>query len=202
MQKMWENTKEFFKKHWKLFSAVAGPVILLVIIFSLPIKVVPVEVTENYTALEIQSQPYVARETYQENESYTDSETATDTVYDSYTSGYNWNYSFVPRPNSTISVSVSGMGYSYPPFIYRGDNSTGPFFPGGYLNFYSAGSRIVIKMTYPIVKNRLVSKTREVIKYKDVQVPVQKERVVTRTYRMSLWAFFFMDQSKLATSPQ
>ena len=57
-------------------------------------------------------------------------------------------------------------------------------------------------MTYPAVKNRLVSKTRDVIKYKDVEGPVQKERIVTKSYRMSLWAYFFMDQSKLATVSQ
>ncbi len=201
MSTLWKGAGRFFASHWKIVSAIAGPLILIIIIFSLPVKVVPVEVTENYTALEVQSQPYIAQETYQENEAYTDSETTSETVYDSYTSGYNWDYSFSPKPGSTISVSVSGLGYSYPPFIYWGDNTTGPFYPDRWLNFYYSGSRVVIKMTYPVVKNRLVSKTRDVIKYRDVQVPVQRERVITRTYRMSLWAYFFMDQAKLGTTP-
>jgi len=201
MSNFGNNARGFFARNWKLITYIAGPIILLVIIFSLPLAVVAVDVTETYVAKEIQSQPYVSQETYQENESYTDGETRTETVYDAYASGYKWSYSFMPRPDSSISVSINGVGYAFPPYVYWADNTTGPFFPGSWFNFYgwNSSSRIVIKMTYPVVKYRLVSRTRDVIKYKDVEVPVQKERLVTKSFRLSLWAYFFMDRSKLAT---
>jgi hypothetical protein len=56
----------------------------------------------------------------------------------------------------------------------------------------------VIQITYPqeITKYRTVTKTRDVVQYRQVPTQVMKERKVTQTVLMSLWAYLFFEQPK------
>jgi hypothetical protein len=194
------------KGHWKPIVWGLIPVILVVIIFSLPLKTVPVEVIEKYTATEMKQEPYTAQETYTDVENYTTQEIHTDTVYDSWTNTSPWNYSFqVNKSGATVTVATYGTAsYSYTqPFIFYSGNGTYPYYYPDYGRWwpweYGSGSaRIVIKVSYPedVIRQRTVTKTRDITKYREVPVQVQKERKVIQYQNVSIWSYLFMDQKK------
>jgi len=161
--------------------------------------VVPVTTTETYTITELQSQSYTEQESYQVEEPYTTTETKTETVYDSYISAYNGSYSFVPKPGATISVSMQGSPYYYYPYnilnVNDFDHGFSPYM-WRIVDGWGGTTRLVIKMTYQeeTTKYNTVTKTRDVVKYRDVPVQVEKERSVTKYYRMSIWAYLFWDR--------
>lgn len=184
------------KQHWKIMLIGLAPFIVLVIIFSLPLKVVDVKFTESYLTTELQRQPYTVQETYQDTEPYTVMENRTVTIYDGRVT-YGWSYSFSNlQPNATISVSLTGVPYYYTtPIYYYTDNFTGPYFPHFWYwdDYWYGMQKVTIKMTYPeeVTKYRTVTKTREVTKYREVPVEVMKEKVVTRPVRMTIWQYLF-----------
>jgi len=203
MSNFTNNSKQYLSHNWKPILWGLIPFVILAVVFALPIKIVPVTVTEKYLDTETREEPYTVQETYEENEAYTDMETITETVYDSYAYTYNWSYSFNPRPDAEITVKIQGTPYySYTsPFFYWTDNVSGPVWPGQCFNYFdgwNTSSRVVITQSYstPITKYRLVTKTRDVIKYRDVEVEVEKERAVTEYVRMSIWAYIFMNEKQ------
>jgi hypothetical protein len=205
MSNFGNSSKQYLSNNWKPILWGLLPLVILAIVFALPIKVVPVAVTERYMDTEIQEQPYTVQEIYEEEEAYTDMEMLTETVYDSYTYTYNWSYSFEPKPNAEITLSISGYPYYYQtPFIYWTDNVSGPVWPGSIFSYWdgwNSTSRVAITQTYPspVTKYRVVTKTRDVLKYREVEVEVEKERTVTRYYRMSIWSYIFMDKEKVVS---
>lgn len=200
------------KNNWKAIVWGLVPIVILVIVFALPLKVVPIQVTETYTDTEMQSQPYTTQETYQEQEPYTVSETKTDTVYDTYVNSGTWSYSFaVDKPGSTVSISTQGspsVTYYQPYYFVGPDDTDGPSMYPYYPYFwwydsYGGRNRVVIKVSYPsdVTKYRTVTKTRDVVKYHDVSVQVQKERTVTKYVRMSIWQYLFSGQQQYSQLP-
>ena len=45
---IYDKTINGIKEHWKLIAWSVGPIVILAIIFALPLKTVPVQVTETY----------------------------------------------------------------------------------------------------------------------------------------------------------
>jgi hypothetical protein len=210
-----DNFKNGLKNNWKAIALGLSPVVILVIIFALPLKIVPIQVTETYTDTELQQQPYTVEETYQESEPYTATETMSRTIYDSTVSSSGFSYSFsVDNPGTTVSVSTSGNSYYnpyyYQPFYIITDNVT-PYPPYPYFyNYwwgdsgYSGRTKVTIQISYPqdVTKYRTVTKTREVTKYKEVPVQVEKQRTATKWVQMSIWQYLFLDQSQKANLPE
>ena len=184
--------------NWKPIVVGLIPLLLLIIIFALPLKTVPIQVTQTYWDTEMKNEPYTVQEAYTATEPYTALETRTDTVYDTYVSSSNWSYTFdVTRANSTVSVNFQGYS-SYPQYYFwSSDNRTvlNPFryFWDGYNN-----NRAVIKVSYPeeVTKYRTVTKYRDVVKYREVPTQVQKERRITQYVKMSLWSYLFFEPPK------
>lgn len=200
------------KNNWKAIVLGLIPVVILVIIFALPLKIVPVQVTETYTETEMQSQPYTIQETYEEQEPYTTTETKTDTVYDTSVNSSSWSYSFtVNNPGTTVSINTTGspsVTYYQPYYFIGPDDSDGPSMYPYYPYFwwydsYGGRSHVTIKVSYPadVTKYRTVTKTRDVVKYHDVPVQVQKERTVTKFVRVSIWQYLFSSPDKLSQLP-
>jgi hypothetical protein len=216
-----DNVKSGFQNHWKAILWGLIPVVVLVIIFALPLKIVPLQTTEIYIDTELQQQPYAEIETYEETEPYMVTENRMRTVYDSSVNTNGWSYSFnVDDPGTTVSISMSGSSY-YNPYYYQPyyflytDNITPyPYWPYnqyGYNWWWDPGyypssgrSQVTIKVSYPeeVTKYRTVTKTREVTKYREVPVQVEKERVVTRWVQMSIWQYLFLDQRQKADLPE
>lgn len=191
------NIKERIKSSWKPILWGLIPFIIIVIIFALPIKTVPVQVTEAYWETEMRNEPYTVPESYTETEAYTAFETRTETVYDAYVNSGNWSYSFnVNKPNSTVSVDFYGYGYSPSPYVIWVSGNHTRFLPMRY--YWDSASKAVIKVSYPdeVTRYRTVTKYRDVVKYRQVPTQVLKERKVTKYVKMSIWAYLFFEQPR------
>lgn len=192
--------KDYITNHWKLITIGVAPIALLAIVFALPIKTVPVQVTETYWDTEMKSQPYTVTESYTEEEPYKVTETRTSTIYDGYIYPSSWSYTFTVDKPGTVTISIQGYTYPYPVYYYvrcpdsDTDGADCHIWPRFYDWYWGAGqARAVIKMTYPeeVTKLRTVTKYREVTKYHEVPTPVLKERTVTKEVKMSIWAYLF-----------
>ncbi|MBM4450520.1 MAG: hypothetical protein FJ022_06980, partial [Chloroflexi bacterium] len=110
--KLGSNIVTNLKEHWKLIASVVGPLVVLAIIFALPLKTVPIQVTETYWDTEMKQEPYTVSEPYTDTETYTTTEMQTKTVYDSYVDAGNWSYVFnVDKANSKVSINFYGFPY-------------------------------------------------------------------------------------------
>ena len=186
--------KSFIQGNWKFIAWGLSPLAILAIILALPLKTVPVQVTETYWDTELKKEPYATSENYTEVEPYITTETRTETVYDSYVYPSSWSYTFkVDKANS--SVYINGQGYAYYPqyyVIYPDSESPvyrfWPYYWGG-----DGQSKVTITVTYPeeVTKHRTVTKYRDAIKYREVSSPVQKERTSTKYVKISIWGYLF-----------
>lgn len=193
---MANEVKAQIKINWKPIILGLIPFLIVVIIFALPLKTVPIQVTETYWDTEMKNEPYSAQEAYTATEPYTELETRTETVYDSYVNYGNWSYAFdVKKPNS--SVSVNFYGYHYPQYLFWVSDNRTMFYPWRY-SWDGGQTKAVIKVSYPeeVIKYRTVTKYRDVVKYRQVPTQVQKERKTTKYVQMSLWAYLFFEQPK------
>ena len=195
--------KGMLKSNWKPILCGLSPFLLLCIVFALPLKLVAVQTTEKYWTSELQPQPYVEQETYTDVEQYVTASEESSTVFDSYVS-YVWSYAFkVPETDAMVKINLQGLPYYYytQPYYYIDEDDYIIRFPpyyGAYYDGYAAGQKVSIKVVYPegITRQRVVTKTRDVTRYRDVAVEVQKERVVTRYVRMPVWQYLFRDTGK------
>jgi len=160
---------------WSNFLGLA-PILILVIVFALPLKTVPVQAMETYWDTEMKSEPYTVTESYTETEPYVTTETRTKTVYDSY---YGGGYGCWDG-----CCSWDGCSPYYSPY-WCSDNTT------CYIYDWGRRPRTV---SYPeeVTKYRTVTKYRDVIQYRDVPTQVLKERTVTQYVTMSIWEYLFM----------
>ena len=203
----------WFKTNLKIILAVIITMALIAVIFALPLKVTTIPVTESYWATEMRTENYTATETFTDMEAYTTSEIRTETVYNQPVGYGSWTKTFqVDHPGATVTIEVSNYysGAYFPQRYYViGDNlSTGwgggwpyggyygpgwPFFEGYYGGWGGGQAWATIRVTYPeqVTKYKPVSKTREVVKYREVPTQVLKERMVMQTVRMSIWESLF-----------
>ena len=167
------------------------PTVILAIVFALPLKTVPVQATETYWDTEMRSEPYTATETYTETEPYVTTESRTVNEPYTYPNPVNWWQIYGTGAN----VSIDCPYYAYGPGPYSqypctvcscADNQSTCRLWQPY--YYQARPRTV---TEEVTKDRTVTKTREVIKYREVPVQVLKERTVTQYVKMSIWAYLF-----------
>ncbi|MBM4454586.1 MAG: hypothetical protein FJ013_08405, partial [Chloroflexi bacterium] len=106
------NIDSSLKQHWKPIVWILGPLVVLTIIFALPLKTVPIQVTETYWDTEMKQEPYTESEQYTDTETYTATEMQTQTVYDSYVDSSGWSYVFnVDKANSKVSINFYGFPY-------------------------------------------------------------------------------------------
>ena len=197
-----ENFKEQMKNNWKPILWGLIPFVIVVVVFAIPLKEVPVQVTESYWATELKDEPYTVTETNTVTEPYTATETKTETVFDSGVNAGNWSYTFdVKKPNATVSISVFGYSYPYSQYYFgTSNNATTQLYPFRY--FSDNTSRAAIKIAYPeqVTKYRTVTKTTDVVKYRQVPTQVLKERKLTDYVVMSLWAYIFLEQPEKSRS--
>ncbi len=184
------------KNNWKPILWGFIPFLIIVIVFALPLKVVPVQVTETYWDTELRDEPYTVPESYTTTEPYTTMETETETVYQSQINSGNWSYSFTvkdPETKVTINLYNAYQNYfPYYPYNYWTSNNKTVFFPWNYY-YPTSTAKATIQLSYPkeVTRFRTVTKTRDVVKYRQVPTQVVKERKVTQYTRMSLWAYLF-----------
>jgi hypothetical protein len=193
---MMNNIKEWLKANWKPVVWGLVPFLIIIIVFALPLRTVPIQVTETYWDTEMKDEAYTVPETYTTTEPYTATETKTDTVFDGYINASNWSHTVdAKKPNSTVSISI--YGFSYPQYIYWNTDirDRGSYFlPWP----YGDSAKVVVKISYPedVIKYNTVTKTRDVVKHRQVPTQVMKERKVTQYLKMSIWAYLFFEPPK------
>lgn len=198
--------KSFFKNNWRFIIAGLTPILIIAIIFALPLKTVPVPVTETYWATEMKTEPYTATETYTDMEPYITTEQRTETLINQAVGYGGWSQSFkVDKADTTVSIEVSnyGGGYYMPRYVIISDNyspyynphywSSWPWYWDSYGGYGGGQSWATVRISYPeqVTKYRPVTKTKEVTKYREVPTQVRKERTVTQYVKMSMWESMF-----------
>lgn len=207
----------WFKSNLKIILAVGIPLAVIAIVFALPLKVVPIPMTESYWDTEMRSENYTTTETYTDMEPYVTTETRTETIYNQSVGYGNWSKTFqIDHPGATVSIEVNNYssGYYTPRYYVISDNyspywGSTPYYPwGGGVPYWGSGwypwdgysggwgggqAWATVRVTYPeqVTKYRPVTKTREVIKYRDVPTQIRKERTVIQNVRMSIWESLF-----------
>ena len=211
--------KAFFLKNRTIILAVGIPVVVLLIFLSLPIWSVPMQVKETYWETETITENYTDTETYTDMVPYQSTETHTETVINQAVIYGNWSQSFkVDNPDTTVTINInnSGGGNYYQPQYYTSDNYSAPYGPsygpsygpwspwgpgynGGWTawpGYYGGSSQswATVTVSYPAqaTKYQPTTKTRDVVKYREVPTQVRKERTVTQNVRISVWEMIFM----------
>jgi hypothetical protein len=180
---------------WVIIAALV-PILIVVIVFSVPFKTVPVQETEAYWTTEMKQEAYTVKEDYTTTELYEVTETKTETVYDSYiTTGNSYTFA-VDKPGSTVTVKMSSYPYGNYYTTYRIVDDDYPYFIYWPDYYWGYRTKVVITVDYPeqVMKERLVTKQRDVAKYREVPTQVLKERTVTTYLKMSIWRYLFLDQ--------
>ncbi|MHB8086117.1 MAG: hypothetical protein ACYDHZ_09840 [Dehalococcoidia bacterium] len=215
--------KAFFLKYRTIILAVGIPLIVIIVVLSLPIVSVAMPVQETYWETETTLQPYTDNETYTDMVPYQSTETHTDVVVNQAVTYGSWSQSFkVDNPGTTVTINITnnGGGSYYPSQTYgTGDNFSypygpygpygpsygpwgpwGPWYNGGWAGYpaYTSGQTwATVTTSYPaaVTKYNPVVKTREVTKYREVATQVRKEHTVTQNVRISVWQSLFTPQS-------
>jgi hypothetical protein len=210
--------KAFFLKNRKVILAVGIPVVVIVIIFSLPIVSVAMPVKETYWETENTTEPFTATETYTDMVPYQTTETHTETVINQPVTYGDWSQSFkVDNPDTTVTINITngvvgyynapgdyGVGDNYspsygPPFApsygpsYGPLSPWGPWYGGGWPGYNSGQQWATVRISYPeqVTKYQPTTKTRDVTQYREVAMQVRKERIVTQNVRISIWEYLF-----------
>ncbi len=146
--------KAFFIKHRTIILAVGIPLVVIIVILSLPIIPASIPVTETYWETQTVTQPYTDNETYTDMVPYQATETHTDTVINGPVSYGNWSQSFkVDNPGTVVTINITNtaLNYYYSPQYYPGgDNYTPP-----YLRILRAVDSLVPRVRRLLVHSRL-----------------------------------------------
>jgi len=167
------------------------PTVILAIVFALPLKTVPVQATETYWDTEMRSEPYTVAESYTETEPYVTTESRTVNEPYTYPNPIAWWQMFGTGADVSVDCPNYPYGsspqYQYPCTVcsYADNQSTCRLWQPYY---YQSRPRTI---TEEVTKYRTVTKTRDVIKYREVPIQVLNERTVTQYVKMSIWAFLF-----------
>ena len=181
---------------WIIIAALI-PILIVVIVFSIPFKTVPIQETEAYWTTEMQQEEYTVKEDYTTTELYEETEIKTETVYDSYLTAGNSHTFEVDKPGSTVTVELTGYPYGSYYTTYRIYDDDYPYYYLYWPDYYwGSRTKVIITVDYPelVMKERLVTKQRDVVKYREVPTQVLKERTVTTYVKMSIWRYLFLDQ--------
>jgi hypothetical protein len=195
------SVTSFLSAKWKYLVCVVAPLAILALVFALPLKTVSLQNIETYTEAQVTQQPYVTTESYEVLVPSTGPQNKTETLYESSQSTQSGTYSFQVKADTTVDVNWEGSSGSYPLILRwsRFDSMSPvdpnygyyPYFPNNYYGSGSGSGKITIKATYPEATTSSVTRTRDVVKYREVSTPVVKTRVVVSTETMSLWSYLF-----------
>ena len=199
----------WFKTNLRIILAVVIPLALIAIIFALPLKEIAIPVTEVYWTTEMRTENYTTTETYTDMEAYITTEMRTETVYSQPVVYGSWNKTFqIDHPGATVSIEINNYGAAcYGSRYYIIGDNLSPCWGGwpyyAYDGWYpwetyygcwgSGQAWATIQLTYPeqVTKYRPVTRTRAVVKYREVPTQVRNERIIMQPVRMSIWESLF-----------
>ena len=185
--------------------AVVLAIILICIIFSIPMKTVSYEVVEPYTVTEMESEPYTVNEPYEEEELVEKTKVLFDETRLSVPLGINIPFE-VDKPDTTLNVyfssPVQGAFYIFTSashILYEQYGERGDFelqlpegtYTGRFSENHSWSEEIYIRMTLKWTETEKKTLYREVTRYREVPVEVEKQKTRTEYKKVSMWKSLF-----------
>jgi hypothetical protein len=180
-------------------------VIVICIVFSVPMKTISYDVVETYTVTEMKSEPYTVEEPYTEEELVKKSKVIFDETRLSVPLGINIPFE-IEKPDTTLTVHfsspVQGAFYIFSSashLLYEQYGETGSFemqlppgtYTGRFSENFSWSEEIYIRMTLKWTEIEEKTLYREVTRYREVPVEVEKQKTRTEYKKVSLWISLF-----------
>ncbi len=196
--KFWEDALG----KWKPFVAgIITAFVLLIIVFTLPLKVISTETTETYYITEMKQEAYTVSEPYVTEEAYEKNKVFADGFYKVIPSGiiipFNIdkpNAQLVgkfenPIPGSFLIITIPNR-ILWETFGSRG-NIDLLISPGEYLARFQEnimwGEDCYIYLAVKWTETQQVTKYNEITKYREVPVQVEKQRTIVKKDGISIW---------------
>ena len=195
-----------YKDYWKPF--VAGVVLccaLLAIIFALPVKTVTTETVESYYVTEIKREAYTVTEPYTAEEVQEQTRVIADGYYTSVPLGITFPFT-IGEPDArlvgtyenpftgTFKVTALPNKIVWEKLGSRGDIDV-LLCEGEYQATFQEnimwGQDCYMYLAVQWLEMIEVTRYREITKYRDVPVQVEKQRTTTGQEKMSVWKYLF-----------
>ena len=193
---------------WKLVTIILGSVIILVsVAFAIPVKEISYETTERYYETEIQKIPHVKDKPLITKEFREQSETIFDGYVYAVPGGINIPFR-IDRIDARLSVvfesSIPGGFRIYSDansILYEKLSNRGTVEINLPRGMYRAqfredimwGHEVYIQIVLKWTEQEETTVTQEVLEYWEIPVQVEKERVVTKHKKISIWKLIFSD---------
>ena len=200
--KAWQQ----YKGYWKPFVAgILAVFVLVAIIFTLPLKAVPIEITEADYAVEKRQEPYVVSEPYVTEEVRQKTRVFADGLYTVVPNGIVIPF-YIDKPEARLvgefQNSIPGSFTIFDRFnhiVWERLGSRGtvdlPLPPGQYEAkfrenlMWGEDCYIYLAMVWPEVEQ--VTRYREVIKYREVPFQAENHTTIMKQDKISLWEHIF-----------
>ena len=196
------NLWDYKENNWQPFVAgiVAG-FILVAIIFTLPLKTISTEAIETYYTTEIKQEPYTVSEPYVAREVYEQTKVFADGFYKVIPSGIIIPF-YIDRPDaqlvgkfenpipgSFVIITVPNR-VIWETFGNRG-NIDLPLLPDQYRARFQEniiwGEDCYIYLAMKWTEMQEVTKYKEITKYREVPVQMEKQKTTIKQDRISIW---------------
>ena len=191
---------------WRfLLTGLAAAILLTCIVFSIPLKDLPYEVQYTYYDSEIKKEPYTVTEPYIAEELHQNTKILFDDFRIVIPAGVNIPFN-IDKPGAVLMAyfenSVPGGLYIYSSvnhIVFEKLGDRGNFeisLPeGNYRALFREnllwGEHVYVFLAMKWNEMEKVTKYREVIRYRETPVIVEKKRTVTEYQKVSLWKYIF-----------
>jgi len=200
------KVKQRKELNWQPFVAgiIAG-FILVAIIFALPLKTISTETTETYLTTEIKQEPYTVTEPHVTREPYEQTQVFADGYYKVVPNGIIIPFHIDkpdaqliakfenPIPGSFVIITFPNR-IMWETFGSRG-NIDLPLSPGQYRARFQEnimwGEDCYIYLAMKWTEMREIIEDKEITKYREVPVQVERQRTTVKQDRISIWKQIF-----------
>ena len=192
---------------WKVAAICLASIIVVSVIFAIPLKTVPYQTTETYYDTEMKRESFVVDEPHVTEELHEKSETICDGFCTVVPGGVDIHF-YVDKPDVRLAAKfecpIPGGFYIYSSsgrIIYEELGAQGAFeipLPEGrykarFRESVMWGEQVYIRLVIKWTETEEVTVYKEVTKYREVPVQVEKQRTVTRHEKVSMWEWLCGD---------
>ncbi|MBM4445800.1 MAG: hypothetical protein FJ023_00370 [Chloroflexi bacterium] len=200
--KSWEDKPN----NWKpLVAGIITAFVLIALVFALPLKVISTETIETYYVTEMRQETYSVSEPYAAEEVYEKTNVFADGFYKVIPSGIIVPFNIDkpsaqlvgkfenPIPGSFVIITAANR-ILWETFGTQGSIDL-PLSQGKYRARFQEnvmwGEDCYIYLAMSWTETQQVTKYKEIIKYREVPVQVEKQRTITKQNRISIWEQIF-----------
>jgi hypothetical protein len=192
--------------NWKPFVAgIVSVLVLIAVIFALPVKTITTNTVENYYVTETSLEPYMVVEPFIAEEVQEQTRVIADGYYTSvplgisfpftvqesnahlvgsYNNPFTGTFKVIALPNKIVWEHLGSRG-DIDVMLPEGE------YKGVFQENIMWGQDCSIYLAIQWLETVEVTRYREVTKYRDVPVQVEKQRTITTQAKVSLWKYIF-----------